>query len=297
MSRNMRAGTGKLAPWAGALGAGMLAGLCALAPWAQTQAQTTESSTTQQNVPSFAGYWAHNVSHYSLPEEGPGPVTHFTGRPFLYRQDRARGLTGLEIWVGDYTNPILQEWTAEAVKAHGDEGLATGDPLPELLQFCLLVGVPHILLLREAVMFLQEPEMVTIAYQRDHQVRRIYLNEENPDDIARSPYGHSVGWYEGDTFVVDTVGMINVGTIDYYGTPHTDQLHIIERYRIVDGGETLEVRFTADDPGAFTMPWTAIQRYARVAGQTVLGEVRCAENTRKVMGGEADVPMDHTPDF
>jgi len=68
--------------WAGALGAGMLAGLCALAPLVQTQAQTTERSTARQNVPPFAGYWAHNVSHYSLPEEGPGPVTHFPVWPF-----------------------------------------------------------------------------------------------------------------------------------------------------------------------------------------------------------------------
>ena len=247
-------------------------------------------------VPDFAGYWRHNVSHFSQPESGPGPVTHFPGKPFLYRQDRARGLTGLPVWVGDYNNPILQPWAAAAVKAHGDEGLERGAALPELLQYCLQVGVPHILLLREAVMFLQEPDMITIAYQRDQQVRRVYLNEEHPENWKPSPYGHSIGWYEGDTLVVDTIGMTNIGPIDYYGTPHTDALRVTERYRIVDGGETLEVAFTVEDPGAFTMPWTGIQRYAR-STQPFFEEVRCSENPRDIFGGEEPIPMDQTPDF
>jgi hypothetical protein len=253
-------------------------------------------TVTDVAVPDLGGFWRHNVSHFSEPGSGPGPVTNFPGKPFLYRQDRARGLTGISVWVGDYTNPILQPWAAEAVKAHGDEGLATGEALPELLQFCLQVGVPHILLLRDAVTFLQEPDMVTIAYQRDQQVRRVYLNAEHPDHWDATPYGHSIGWYEGDTLVVDTVGMTNVGPIDYYGTPHTDALHVIEHYRVIDGGENLEVEFTVDDPGAFTMPWNAVQRYAR-SPQADFGEIRCSENPRDIFGGEDPIPMDLTPDF
>lgn len=259
-------------------------------------AETTAAPKSAETIPDFAGYWRHNVSHFSQPESGPGPVTNFPGKPFLYRQDRARGLTGLNVWVGDYTNPILKPWAAELVKIHGDEGLARGEALPELLQYCLQVGVPHILLLRDPVALLQEPNMVTIIYQRDQQVRHVYLNEEHPKHWKPTPYGHSVGWYEGDTLVVDTVGMTNVGPIDYYGTPHTDALHVIEHYRIVDGGNALEVHFTVDDPGAFTMPWTGVQRYERVPHPN-FEEFRCSENPRDVLGGEDPIPMDYTPDF
>lgn len=247
------------------------------------------------HVPDFSGLWSQNTSNFISPKRGPGPVTHFPGMAFLYRQDRARGLKGLNVWVGDYTNPILKPWAAAAVKAHGDKGMETGEPLPELLQYCLLVGVPHILLLRDPVQFLQQTDQVTILYQRDQQVRHVYLNKKHPAHITPSAYGNSVGWYDGDTLVVDTVGMTNVGPIDYYGTPHTDQLHVIERYRVVDGGKTLEVRFTVDDQGAFTEKWTGIQRYKRVH-QDGLQEYRCAENP-KDFHGEYAIPMDHTPDF
>jgi hypothetical protein len=83
--------------------------------------------------------------------------------------------------------------------------------------------------------------------------------------------------------VVDTIGVTTKAAVDYYLTPHTDKLHVIERYRRVDEGRTLEVTFTVDDPGAFTMPWSASQRYQKVA-QTQLQELVCAE-------GEAHAPV------
>jgi hypothetical protein len=76
--------------------------------------------------------------------------------------------------------------------------------------------------------------------------------------------------------VVDTVGITTKVAVDYYLTPHTDKLHVVERYRLVDDGRTLEVTFTVDDPGAFPMPWSASQRYQKLA-QTPMEEVVCAE--------------------
>jgi hypothetical protein len=83
--------------------------------------------------------------------------------------------------------------------------------------------------------------------------------------------------------VVDTVGITTKVAVDYYLTPHTDKLHVVERYRLADEGRGLEVSFTVDDPGAFTMPWSASQRYQKAA-QTPMEEVVCAE-------GEAFAPI------
>src|SRR6202030_2200190 len=96
-----------------------------------------------------------------------------------------------------------------------------------------------------------------MIWQMDHQVRHVYLNVPHSANPKPSWYGESVGHYEGDTLVVDTISMNDKTFVDNYGTPHTTQLHVAERFRMIDGGKTLEVNIKVDDPGAFTMPWTA----------------------------------------
>ncbi len=90
-------------------------------------------------------------------------------------------------------------------------------------------------------------------------------------------YGESVGHYEGgDTLVVDTIAQNDKTFVDDYGTPHTAQLHVIERYKLLDGGRSLQVSFTVDDPGAFNMPWSGMQIYRR-SDQGALLEAPCAD--------------------
>lgn len=83
--------------------------------------------------------------------------------------------------------------------------------------------------------------------------------------------GESVGRYEGDTLVVDTVGLSTRTFVDNYQTPHTAQLHVVERFRMIDAGKTLEVNVRVEDPGAFTTPWNALQRYRRVGQGPMIG--------------------------
>jgi hypothetical protein len=269
-----------------------LAGICLMAAAGVARAQHPAAPA----VPDLSGYWSHNISHYSQPDSGPGPVENLPGHRHLYQQDLNRGLEGTRLWVGDYRSPILQPWAAERVKARGDGELARNESDWQPLQLCKLVGVPHILLLREPLVFLQQPDMITMIYQRDQQVRRVYLNQQHPKDPKPAPYGHSVGHYEGDTLVIDTVGMTAEDIIDYYGTPATKAMHVVERYRIVDNGRTLEVRFTVEDPGVFTTAWSGIQRYRRV-NPDGWEEIRCAENPKDIDGSEYPIPRDDTPDF
>src|SRR5258706_13273133 len=109
-----------------------------------------------------------------------------------------------------------------------------------------------------------------MIWQAGHQVRRVFLTDKHSASVKTSWFGESIGHYEGDTLVVDTVGLDTRTAVDSFQTPHTEQLHVVERFDMIQGGKTLEVNLHIEDPGAFTTPWDAIQRYRR-------GDPRVAE--------------------
>ena len=178
--------------------------------------------------------------------------------------------------VADLSNPILMSWVKDELKKLNDDALA-GKLQYSPTALCRPNGVPGVILLRNEPLFIaQRDTEVTFLYQSDHQSRHIYLNVPHSAKVKSSWYGESVGHYEGDTLVVDTIGITPKAPVNYYWTPHTDQIHVIERYRRIDDGKTLEVTFTVEDPGAFTMPWTASQRYRKL-DNTRMEEYVCAE--------------------
>jgi hypothetical protein len=136
-----------------------------------------------------------------------------------------------------------------------------------------------------------------MIWMQDHQVRHIYLDVPHSPELQPSWFGESVGRYEGDALLVDTVGISRRTFVDNYLTPHTDQLHVTERFHIVDEGKTLEVNVHVEDPGAFATPWNAIQRYRRVQ-QGPMMEVECAENNGDMFNQGLDpMPEAAKPDF
>jgi hypothetical protein len=223
--------------------------------------------------------WRNTHNDFILPKTGAGPVTWDPAHPYFGNGD---GRTPTSR-VADLSNPILMPWVKEALLKLNADALA-GKPQFTPIARCWPNGVPGTILLRLNPLFIvQTTKKVLFLYQSDHQVRHIYMDVPHSENVVPSWYGESVGRYEGDTLVVDTVGLTTKAAVDYYLTPHTDKLHVVERYRLVDDGRTLEVTFTVDDPGAFTMPWSASQRYQKVA-QTPMEEVACAE-------GEAFAPI------
>src|SRR5262249_51606017 len=125
--------------------------------------------------------------------------------------------------------------------------------------------------------FLQTPYEVLIVTEYDQQVRRIRMNVPHTTNPKPSWYGESIGRYEGGTLVVDTIGLNDKTFVDNYRTPHTTQLHVVERFVLSNGGKTLEAEISVDDPGAFTTPWSAVQRW-RLRENRPMTEVVCAEN-------------------
>jgi hypothetical protein len=182
---------------------------------------------------------------------------------------------------------------------------------------CWPVGVTEFLLLPMTIpmYIVQGPKEVAMILEDFNDVRRIYLTDKHSANVKPSWYGDSIGRYEGDTLVVDTIGFNDRTFVDGYDTPHTKELHVVERFHLIEGGNTLEVNVHVEDPGAFTMPWDAIQRYRRfeetvsknsVASLPVLAtpaegpliEAICAENPNSLMGLDAlPVPQTTVPDF
>jgi hypothetical protein len=264
-----------------------------------------------QSIPDLSGIWLHP----SIPGYEPLP----SGPTSLVNLSRRNGVGNILELVGDYTNPILKPAAAEVVKKYGEISLkGIGNPTPR--NQCWPGGVPFVFP-SGATQLLQQPDKITILYNYDHQVRQVRLNQSHPAHVTPSWYGDSVGRYEGDTLVIDTVG-IKIGPfamVDWYGTPHTDALHVVERYRLLDyeaarealerdakenfrvqpepadRGKHLQLQFTVDDPGVFTTPWTATMTYWRGAGDWT--EAVCAENTLWFPGKEAAVPTADKPDF
>lgn len=235
-------------------------------------ADAAGSSTTIPDLSADGAGWRNTHNDFILPASGPGPVTWDPAHPFV--GNGGGGIVTLRI--ADLSNAILMPWVRDALKKLNDDALA-GKEQRSPTSLCRPNGVPGMILLRNEPLYIaQTATEVTFLYQSDHQFRHIYLNVPHSPKIEPSWYGESVGHYEGDTLVVDTVGVTSKAPVDYYLTPHTDQIHIIERYRRIGDGKTLEVTFTVDDPGAFTMPWTASQRYREV-DNTPMQEYVCAE--------------------
>ena len=111
-------------------------------------------------------------------------------------------------------------------------------------------------------------------------------------------YGESVGHYEGgDTLVVDTIGQSTKSFVDNYRTPHTDKLHVVERYKLIDGGKMLEILVSVDDPGTFTTPWSAMHRFQRRQVGN-LDEHICQENNPNYFNYDpVPKPFAEKPDF
>jgi hypothetical protein len=146
---------------------------------------------------------------------------------------------------------------------------------------CMPAGVPGFLALagnNNPVWFLQTPKQVSIIRDADSQVRRVYLDVPHSANPKPTWYGESVGHYEGDTLVIDTIGLNTKTFVDAYRTPHTEKLHVVERWRMVDDRQAMEVTFMVEDPDTYYEPWSGMRRYRRVQRQYV--EEICAENNQ-----------------
>jgi hypothetical protein len=263
-------------------------------------AAAAEDKPAPNFAPDSSTAWIATGQEFQPPPSGPGPiVTDAAHRP-------KPGQSAFR--VADLSNPIVQPWAREELRKANERALS-GKAAYTPKERCWPIGVPGFLLYPVfPVYFLQTPKEVLMIWAEDHQVRHVYLNQPHSARVAPSWFGESVGQYEGDTLVVDTVGMNSRTYVDSYGTPHTDKLHVVERFQMINVGKTLEVKVHVEDPGAFTTPWDAIQRYRRIDANGdnndpriphgPLEEMACAENNGDILNeGAEPIPQADKPDF
>jgi hypothetical protein len=227
----------------------------------------------------------------AVPGQVP-PVTNDPTHPFA---DNNNGIGRQPTYrIADLSNPNLKPWVKAQMKKDNDEVLA-GKIAFTARQSCMPAGVPGFMAYGgpTPVYFVQTPKVVWLIFSGDHQVRRVFMNVPHSENAKPSWYGESVGHYEGDALVIDTIGLNTKTVVDLYRTPHTERLHVIERWQMTDDGKGLEVVFQVDDPDAFYQPWWGKRRYRRV--QEPMLEDVCAENNQHFF--DYHIPVADRPDF
>jgi len=271
--------------------------------------------------PNFApdasiGWYAYS-RQFIAPPSGPGPVMQDSTRPYVSNDDfRVTGKQPTAEYA-DLSNPILQPWAREAVRKRNEMVLA-GKPVYTPHASCWPVGVPGFILrpMTQPMYFIQGPKEVVMILASKQEVRHIFLTDKHSPNVKFSWFGESIGRYEGDSLIVDTVGLDDRTWVDGFATPHTKQLHVVERFHLIEGGNVLEANVHVEDPGAFTTPWDGIQhfrqyeaavrkmpieRLAQLASvaEGPLTEQVCADNPNSFFSntGARPIPQAATPDF
>jgi hypothetical protein len=136
----------------------------------------------------------------------------------------------------------------------------TTDPY---IKYCEPLGIGRVYMYPARTKFVQTADAVYILHEQGEQFRMVRLNSKHPDDPDPQYWGDSIGWYEnGDTLVIDSVGFNDRSWLDQLGHPHTDKLHFIERYKVVDK-DHVQLDMTIDDPGAYTKPFPSQRNFTR----------------------------------
>ena len=173
--------------------------------------------------------------------------------------------------------PPMLPWAAELLEKRIRDSEA-GLPFASTLAQCLPGGIPLMLFGDDVpVQIIESPAQVTMLFMEGNRFRVIPLNASHPQEVDPGFMGDAVGHWEGDTLVVDNVGFREVTTLDQIGMPHTEKLHVTERYRRT-GKDTLLIRVAIDDPGAFSRPWDAQVTYRLAPAGTRVTEDVCENN-------------------
>jgi len=170
--------------------------------------------------------------------------------------------------------PYLSQWRARQKAAH--EADLRGQPLYSGYAACIPDGMPAMMMAMFPMDVLQTPGQITIIQEAYRQVRYIYLNQKQVPIADAEPefWGHSVGHWQGDTLVVNTVGI--KPEVRYSDVPHSDQMQIEERIRLLSK-DRAEDRITITDPVYLTRPWNFTYEYERDPGYKML-EYVCEDN-------------------
>jgi len=265
--------------------------------------------------------WGKNVFNFEDMPSGAKPLRNLSRRP--------DGTANAGRLVGDYNNPILTPQAASVVKQKGELAIA-GVGFPNAQDQCRAIAPPFSAAMTLGFQMLQRKngDLVMIS-DNNANTRHIRMNGTHPANLKPTPMGDSIGRWEGDTLVIDTVG-VKVDefiSVDRFGTPLSEAMHVIERYRLIDGAvakaasdayekregsvggggrdagyhpdaslKGLQLELTMEDPKVFTAPLTVRVTYRRLI--TNYQENVCADNPVEHYKDEwIGLPKSDRPDF
>jgi len=294
----------------------VLAGALGLAAGASYSAMAQGAARPDFAPSASIGWYAYNRI-FIPPASGAGPVQQDPAHPYVSNDEfRVTGKQPTAL-LADLSAPILQPWAREAVRKR-NEMVLSGKAVNPPYASCWPAGVTGFLLrpMTQAMYFVQGPREVVMILSSKQEVRHVHLIDQHSANVKTSWFGESIGHYEGGALVVDTIGLDDRTWVDGFGTPHTKQLHVVERFHLIEDGRVLEANVHVEDPGAFTMPWDAIQHFRQYeaavrampieriaqlasAPEGPLQEMACADNPRSFFPGTDALPPPEarTPDF
>jgi len=197
----------------------------------------------------------------------------------------------------DLNNSNLTPFAKDGLKKANDLS-DSGFAMYSRASRCWAVGVPvAINSVVQPIFFIQTPQEVTTISQGDQIVRHIYMDVPHSPNPKPSWYGESVGHYEGEWLVVDTIAQDTRTFIDNFRTPHSEKLHVVERYHLIDGGKTLEAEVTIEDPASLFQPVKTQMHWRKAQGPMI--ESRCADGESFNPFGQKEepIPVASRPDF
>ncbi|HWK74485.1 MAG TPA: hypothetical protein VNQ81_09470 [Povalibacter sp.] len=143
-------------------------------------------------------------------------------------------------------------------------------PEEDPLAICKPPGIPRLMNLAFPFEIVQTPKVVYLLMEYGQHVRRVYIDGQHPENPDPTWLGHSIGHWEGRSLVIDTVGFNDQSWLDMRGHPHSEALHLIERYTLSEDGQSLQYDVTIDDPEMYAKPWQSVSKTHRRSNQPIL---------------------------
>jgi hypothetical protein len=262
---------------------------------------STNRAFAQDAIPELAsssfGWQAFGADWRDPPAGLRGPIKPHPKYPYHGNNPDLGQVTAR---IGNDTDPVLKPWAAQQMRESNEEVISGKRGEGFMAQSnCYPGGVPGQLLYpAEPIYFIQNSAQVWMIWQRDHLVRRIYLTDRHSPNLKPSWFGESIGHYEsGDTFVVDTIGLSTRNSyIDNWRTPHSEQLHVVERFKLSADKRTLQAMVKVEDAEAFNEPLFMMQMWRKAANSLL--ETVCAENNVDIFNQNMfPIPQAESPDF
>ncbi len=228
-----------------------------------------------------------------------GPIRDDPAHPLQGNADRVGRQVTLAM--GNFADPILKPWAADAMRQSNEEVLTGKRGMPFLATSrCYPGSVPgQLLWTTEPFFFFPDPKksVIYMFWERDSLVRRIYLTDQHSENVTPTWFGELIGRYEGQELVVDTIGLkTGLSFIDMYRTPHSEKLHVTERFKLSADGRFLEVLVKVEDPDTLNEPMYMTTRWRKQ--DRPWREFICAENNGDRFGHNLfPLPEAKTPDF